>query len=110
VALELLLTGDPISAERALAANMVARLVPHDELLQETDAVVQRILRCDQAAVESAKETVLEIIGRPLHDQLRVEAMWGYALCGGNAMVRQRSQQFFDKTDRGRNGATASPL
>jgi enoyl-CoA hydratase/carnithine racemase len=108
--LELLLTGDPISAERALAANMVARLVPHDELLQETDAVVQRILRCDQAAVESAKETVLEIIGRPLHDQLRVEAMWGYALCGGNAMVRQRSQQFFDKTDRGRNGATASPL
>jgi hypothetical protein len=79
-------------------------------LLQETDAVVQRILRCDQAAVESAKETVLEIIGRPLHDQLRVKAMWGYALCGGNAMVRQRSQQFFDKTDRGRNGATASPL
>ena len=37
------------------------------------------ILRCDQAAIESAKETVLEIIGRPLYDQLRVEAMWGYA-------------------------------
>ncbi|MDT5413213.1 MAG: hypothetical protein QOG14_5433 [Mycobacterium sp.] len=37
------------------------------------------ILRCDQAAIESAKETVLEIIGRPIYDQLRVEAMWGYA-------------------------------
>jgi hypothetical protein len=80
-ALELLLTGEPISAERAL-----------------------------QAAIESAKETVLEIIGRPLHDQLRVEAMWGYALCGGNPTVQERSQQFFDKTDRGRNGATATPL
>jgi hypothetical protein len=38
------------------------------------------------------------------------EAMWGYALAGGNAGVMERSQQFFDKTDRGRNGATATPL
>ena len=37
------------------------------------------ILRCDQAAIESAEQTVLEIIGRPIYDQLRVEAMWGYA-------------------------------
>jgi hypothetical protein len=44
---------------------MVARVVPHDSLMEETDALVQRILRCDQAAIESAKETVLEIIGRP---------------------------------------------
>jgi enoyl-CoA hydratase/carnithine racemase len=110
VALEMLLTGEPISAERALAANMISRVVPHDDLIAETDAVVQRILRCDQAAIESAKETVFEIIGRPLYDQLRVEAMWGYALCGGNTTVMERSQQFFDKVDRGRNGATATPL
>src|SRR6202035_5115296 len=110
VALELLLTGEPISAERALPANMVARVVPHDKLMEETDALVERILRCDQAAIESAKETVLEIIGRPLYDQLRVEAMWGYALCGGNTTVMERSQQFSDKADRGRAGATATPL
>ena len=110
VALELLLTGEPISAERALTANMISRVVPHDRLMEETDAVVQRILRCDQSAIESAKETVLEIIGRPLHDQLRVEAMWGYALCGGNTTVQERSQQFFDKADLGRAGATASSL
>ena len=78
--------------------------------MAETDAVVQQILRCDQAAIESAKETVLEIIGRPIYDQLRVEAMWGYALCGGNATVMERSQQFFDKVDRGRAGATSTPL
>ena len=62
MALELLLTGEPISAERALTANMVARVVPHDKLMAETDAVVQQVLRCDQAAIESAKETVFEII------------------------------------------------
>ncbi|MFI6247495.1 enoyl-CoA hydratase/isomerase family protein [Streptomyces sp. NPDC051016] len=110
VAMELLLTGEPISAERAYTANMVNRVVPHGELEAQTELLVSTILRCDQAAVESAKETVLEIVGRPLHDQLRVEAMWGYALCAANPTVTGRSQQFFDKTDRGRAGATASPL
>jgi enoyl-CoA hydratase/carnithine racemase len=48
VTLELLLTGEPISAERAHTANMVSRVVPHDKLMKESDAVVQHILRCDQ--------------------------------------------------------------
>ena len=38
------------------------------------------------------------------------EAMSGYALADGNAGVMERSQQFFDKTDRERYGATATPL
>jgi hypothetical protein len=61
-------------------------------------------------AIESAKETILEIVGRPFYDQLRVEAMWGYALCGGNPNVMDRSKLFFDKTDKGRAGATANSL
>jgi len=88
----------------------VSRVVAHDDLMPATDDLVSRILRNDQCAIESAKETLLECIGRPLHDQLRVEAMWGYALCGGNQTVIARSQQFFDKTDKGRAGATASSL
>jgi enoyl-CoA hydratase/carnithine racemase len=36
--------------------------------------------------------------------------MWGYALCGGNTTVMERSQQFFDKVDRGRAGTTSTPL
>jgi enoyl-CoA hydratase/carnithine racemase len=31
-ALELLLTGEPVSAEGAYTANMISRVVPHDEL------------------------------------------------------------------------------
>lgn len=108
--MELVLTGEPVSAERAYHANMVNKVVPHDELAEATDRVVATILRSDRAAVESAKETVLEVIGRPLHDQLRVEAMWGYALCAANPAVMGRSQAFFDKTDKGRAGATATAL
>ncbi|QHN27840.1 enoyl-CoA hydratase/isomerase family protein [Gordonia pseudamarae] len=109
-AMEMVLTGEHVSAQRAYAANMVNRVVPHERLAEETELLLRQILRCDQAAIESAKETVLEIVGRPLHDQLRVEAMWGYALCGGNTTVQARSQQFFDKTDQGRAGETATPL
>ena len=36
----------------------------YEELMKETDAVVQQILRCDQAAIESAKETVLDCASR----------------------------------------------
>ena len=108
--LELLLTAEAVSAERAYTANMVNKVVPHDDLMTETEALVQRILRCDQAAIESAKETLFEVIGRTLHDQLRVEAMWGYALCGGNQTVMERSQQFFERADRGRVGTTPTPL
>lgn len=110
IALEMVLTGEPIGAQRALAANMVSRVVPHDELVSATEDLVARILRNDQRAIESAKETVNEVIGRPLHDQLRVEAMWGYALCGGNQSVMERSRQFFDKKDRGRAGVTTTIL
>lgn len=43
--LELLLTGDPITAERAYEIGLVNKVVPHDELLPAAFALAQRILR-----------------------------------------------------------------
>ena len=110
IALELELTGEPIGAQRALACNLVSKVVPHDELMPAAEDLVARILRNDRRAVESAKETIFEVIGRTLDEQLKVECLYGYALCGGNPTVEARSQQFLDKQDRGRAGASASPL
>ena len=110
IALELELTGEPISAQRALAANMVSRVVPHDQLMAAADDMVARILRNDRRAVESAKETIFEVIGRTLDEQLKVECLFGYALCGGNPSVEQRSQQFLEKKDAGRAGVNATAL
>jgi hypothetical protein len=72
--------------------------------------VIQQILRCDPAAIGSAKQTALEVIGRPFIDQIRLEAVWGYALCAASKTVDERTREFFDKTDRGRAGETATPL
>jgi enoyl-CoA hydratase/carnithine racemase len=110
-AMELLLTGEAVTAERAYHANMVNKVVPHDELETATDLVVQQILRCDPAAVASSKQTALEIIGRPLHDQLRLEGVWGYNLCASSgAAFAERQTKFLEKNDAGRAGATATPL
>jgi enoyl-CoA hydratase/carnithine racemase len=100
IALEMELTGEAIDAQRALQCNMVSRVVPHDQLMSTVDSVVASILRNDRQAVESAKETILEVIGRPLDDQLRLEALLGYAICGDNPAIRERSQEFFDKAER----------
>jgi enoyl-CoA hydratase/carnithine racemase len=104
------LTGEAIDAQRALACNMVSRVVPHDDLMAAADDMVAKILRNDRQAVESAKETIFEVIGRPLDDQLKLEALLGYAICGENPAIRERSDQFFAKADAGRVGTHATPL
>lgn len=109
VAMQMLLTGEPIDAQQALQCNLVARVVPHEELMDATEEVVASILRNDQFAMESAKETILEVIGRPLDDQLAIEAFTCYSGMA-NPAIPQRLAAFYDKTDRGRAGAHATPL
>jgi enoyl-CoA hydratase/carnithine racemase len=99
----MLLTGEPIDAERARQANMVSRVVPHDKLMEEAEKVAAQILRNDPWAVRSAKETILNVIGRPIDDQLAYEALTGYS-GAANPPVRQLLGRFYDKTDEGRAG------
>jgi enoyl-CoA hydratase/carnithine racemase len=101
IALELLLTAEPIDAERALRASLVSRVVAHDELLASAEEVARSILRNSQVAVRSAKETILDVIGRPLDDQLRIEALNGYMTADADETMG-RLGQFYDRTDAGR--------
>lgn len=109
IALEMLLTAEPIDAHRALSCNLVSKVVPHQALLEEAGRVARQILRNDQLAVRSAKETILDVIGRPLDDQLRIEALNAYS-CVANPAIAGRLRQFYDKTDPGRAGAHATEL
>lgn len=101
LALEMLLTGNPIDADRAERVGLVSRVVPHDELIPAVEATLADILRNDQAALESAKETIFEVVGRSLDDQLAVEAMYGYSLLA-NPTIPARLGEFYDRTDPGR--------
>ncbi len=109
VALEMLLTAEPIDAQRALATNLVSRVVPHDRLTEEAERTAHVILRNSQVAVRSAKETILDVIGRPLDDQLRIEALNAYS-CADPEETIERLRRFYEKSDPGRAGEHETPL
>jgi enoyl-CoA hydratase/carnithine racemase len=109
VALELLLTGEPIDAQRAFQCNLVSRVVRHEELMDAADTVARQILRNSQIAVRSAKETILDVIGRPLDDQLKIEALNGYA-CADPQETMGLLRRFYEKTDAGRVGTHETEL
>ena len=109
VALEMLLTAEPIDAERALRCNLVSRVVPPERLMEEAQTVARRILRNSQIAVRSAKETILDVIGRPLDDQLRIEALNAYS-CADPEETMGLLRRFYDKTDAGRAGEHGTAL
>jgi hypothetical protein len=77
--------------------------------MAEAERTAQAILRNSQVAVRSAKETILDVIGRPLDDQLRIEALNAYS-CADPEETMARLRQFYEKTDPGRAGKHARPL
>jgi enoyl-CoA hydratase/carnithine racemase len=109
VAMHMLLTAEPIDAHQALTWNLVTQVVPHDDLMEQAHLIARQIQRNDAAAVRSAKQTILEVIGRPLDDQLKIEALAGYSVAT-RPEVPDRLQAFYDKTDRGRHGENATDL
>ena len=110
VALEMLMTAEPIDAHRAHAVNMVSKVVAHESLLDEARQTARSILRNDQAAVRQAKQVILDMIGRGLDDQLYRECMAAYTLMADNPTVPQLLESFYAKSDRGRHGVNATAL
>ena len=97
-ALELVLTAEPIDAYRAERLGLVSRVVAPGELLSEAEAIAHRMLRNSQVALQSAKETILDVIGRRLDDQLRIEALNGWAIVRDEESG-ERLKRFYDRTD-----------
>jgi len=97
-ALDLTLTGREVSAEEAYRLGLVNKVVPHEELLPTAESWARMILANGQQAIRSAKETILEVIGRPLDDALRLETVNGYSSVGDFREVAERLQKFFGKS------------
>ena len=109
VASHMLLTAEPIDAATALQWGLVTKVVPHERLMEEAETVAHQILRNSQRAVRSAKQTILDTIGKPLDDQLRNEA-WNAYTCADPDETRELLGRFYEKSDRGRAGAHETGL
>lgn len=72
-AMQLVLTGDPIDAARALAAGLVSEVVPAGEALARAEAIAGRIASRAPTAVRRAKAAVLAAWDGPMAQGLGVE-------------------------------------
>ena len=70
-ALEIILTGEPLTAERALELRMVNRLVPETQLEKTVEDLVSRISAHSAPVLTMAKKAVLGGMGLSLRDGLK---------------------------------------
>jgi len=62
IAMELLLTGDPISARRAYEVGLINRVVPAEELMSSAFGLAERICRNGPLAVRTSKEIAVRAL------------------------------------------------
>jgi enoyl-CoA hydratase/carnithine racemase len=75
IALEILMTGDLISAQEAFRVGLVNRVVPLAELMPNALALANRINENGPLAVRAAKEAAYKGIQMPLNEALRFETL-----------------------------------
>ncbi|MBI4465391.1 MAG: enoyl-CoA hydratase/isomerase family protein [Acidobacteria bacterium] len=70
-ALEMIMTGEPLSAEEALRLGLVSRLVPENQLEQEVNGLLEKITSQSAPVLEMAKKVLYDTIGHPLIEAIR---------------------------------------
>ncbi len=73
VAMELMLTGDPVDARQALAMGLVNHVLPAGEVLPRALQIAARIAENGPLAVQRLKQTVMESSGLPLEQAFALE-------------------------------------
>jgi enoyl-CoA hydratase/carnithine racemase len=87
-ALDMLMTGELIDAERAREAGLVSRIVPVERLREETDKVVDRLLVRPANVLALGKQAFHEQLRMPLADAYR----FGSATIVGNMLMDEAKE------------------
>jgi enoyl-CoA hydratase len=97
-AMELLLTGDTISAPRAKEIGLVGHVVPDGQALDEAMKIAEHIARNSPLAVAAVKRSVMESEGLSQVDALAVELEIGMPIFGTNES-REGTKAFAEKRE-----------
>jgi enoyl-CoA hydratase len=79
-AMEMILTGRPITAKEALAVGLVNKVVPVELFLEEAKALAKEIAKKSPIAVRLAKEAVMKTFDTSISEGLEFERKNFYAL------------------------------
>jgi len=85
LAREMIYSGGPITAGRALAVGLVHRVVPRARLHDEAEAVARVLASMPEAALRGAKEALLRGEGLPLEAALSIERTIAARITSGAA-------------------------
>lgn len=103
-AMELILTGEPISAQEAKAIGLVSEVVPPEDLLRQAQGLARTIASKGQMAVRASLRAIRQGVELNLHDGLALEARLFGALCdtadrreGLSAFLEKRQPHFMDR-------------
>lgn len=75
--MEILLTGESITAKEALDIGLINKIVPASRLLEEADDYAEKICRNGPIAVQATKEAVVRLQSLPM--ELAFHEEWKYA-------------------------------
>jgi enoyl-CoA hydratase len=95
-ALEMLLTGEAISAQRALEVGLIEQVVEPDVLMAAAEALARRIIANGPAAVAQCLKAVNEGLDSPLPEGLSLEARL-FGECFDTEEMKTRTRAFLDK-------------
>jgi E-phenylitaconyl-CoA hydratase len=96
VALELVMTGNPVDARRALQAGLVNQMVPAGQARTAALELAATIVSRAPLAVRRAKEATLRGLSMPLDDGIRMESLVANLLAG-TADLREGRLAFAEK-------------
>jgi enoyl-CoA hydratase/carnithine racemase len=83
VAMQMVLSGEPVDAARALEIGLVHRVVPRERLYEEAGALARALAGRPPELLAALKRAVNEGLSLPLEQALRLEAALGGGLRAG---------------------------
>jgi enoyl-CoA hydratase len=95
-ALELLLTGEMISAQEAYRLGLVNRVTTREELIPTAEAIARQILSNAPVAVRLCLEAVTAGLEMPLEEAFQWEATL-FGLCAATEDFREGTRAFLEK-------------
>ncbi|MGI9629154.1 MAG: enoyl-CoA hydratase/isomerase family protein [Longimicrobiales bacterium] len=95
-ALEMVLTGDMIDGERAAAIGLANQVVPHDELMDRTHDLMNKIISKGPVAVEMALKSMYLAAQTTMEDALTFESSL-FGLLASTSDMKEGMSAFLEK-------------
>lgn len=95
-AVEMILSGDMIGAERAAEIGLANLVVPHGELLERTRAFARRITRNAPVALEMALKSIYQAVESPM-DQAQATEATMFGLLASTDDMKEGMAAFLEK-------------